>query len=424
MLPYRGGQPHRKPDGEHCSLARDLDPARLRSPGDITPGLPLRAAQPPGQHPGRLRRRDPGLQQARGVHQLDRVSGAVQQAIMDTRMVPIGPLFNRFKRVIRDITRSNGKNIQLVINGEKTKLDKRMIDELGDPLIHMVRNSADHGIESPAVREAAGKPAEGTITLDAFHRGNCVVIQVCDDGAGLNTERIVRKCIEKGLLNESEAQRMTPHQIHQMIWAPGLSTAEKVTEVSGRGMGMDIVKSKIELLHGTVDLESNPGQGTRLSIKLPLTLAIQPSLLVEIDGDVFAMPMESVMEIVRVPRTQISTIHGHRTAWVRQRAVSIVDLDQVLQWTGRGGEQVCQGGDATIVIVGETQSALGLGVDSVLGEQDVVIKSIAENYKNVAGIAGASILGDGRVSLILDVATLIQMAASRAAVSTQMQEQT
>jgi two-component system chemotaxis sensor kinase CheA len=300
-----------------------------------------------------------------------------------------------------------------------------MIDELGDPLIHMVRNSADHGIESPEVRAAAGKPAEGTITLDAFHRGNCVVIQVCDDGAGLNTERILRKCIEKGLLNETEGQRMTPHQIHQMIWAPGLSTAEKVTEVSGRGMGMDIVKSKIELLHGTVDLESNPGEGTRLSIKLPLTLAIQPSLLTEIDGDVFAMPMESVMEIVRVPRDRISTIHGHRTTWVRQRAISIVDLDQVLQWTSRSGRQrASQGSDATIVIVGEAQSALGLAVDSVLGEQDVVIKSITENYKNVAGITGASILGDGRVSLILDVAALIQMAAGQAAVPTLTQEPT
>ncbi len=362
------------------------------------------------------------------IHQLDRVSDAVQKAVMDTRMVPIGPLFTRFKRVIRDITRANGKEVRLVINGEKTKLDKRMIDELSDPLIHMVRNSADHGIELPDVREAAGKPREGTITLDAFHRGNHVVIQVRDDGAGLNTERILRKCLEKGLLTEADAQKMTLHQIHQMIWAPGLSTAEKVTEVSGRGMGMDIVKSKIDLLHGTVDLQSEPSLGTLLSIKLPLTLAIQPSLLVEIDGDVFAMPMESVVEIVRVPCDKLSTVHGQRTAWVRQRAISVVDLDRVFNWTGRKQHQRAGGapggapstlgrgpGDVTIVIVGETKSELGLEVDCVLGEQEAVIKSITENYRNVAGITGASILGDGRVSLILDVTALIQMAATRPA---------
>jgi two-component system chemotaxis sensor kinase CheA len=359
------------------------------------------------------------------IHQLDRISDAVQQAAMDTRMVPIGPLFTRFKRVIRDITRANGKEIRLVINGEKTKLDKRMIDELSDPLIHMVRNSADHGIELPDVREAAGKPREGTITLDAFHRGNHVVIQVRDDGAGLNTERILRKCLDKGLFSEADAQKMTPHQIHQMIWAPGLSTAEKVTEVSGRGMGMDIVKSKIDLLHGTVDLQSEAGQGTLLSIKLPLTLAIQPSLLVEIDGDVFAMPMESVVEIVRVPRDKLSTVHGQRTAWVRQRAISVVDLDHVFNWTGRKQRrQADDSGDVTIVIVGETKSELGLEVDCVLGEQDAVIKSITENYRNVTGITGASILGDGRVSLILDVAALIQMAAARTAANTLLEEPT
>ncbi len=357
------------------------------------------------------------------IHQLDRVSDAVQQAVMDTRMVPIGPLFTRFKRVIRDITRANGKEVRLVINGEKTKLDKRMIDELGDPLIHMVRNSADHGIELPGVREAAGKPREGTITLDAFHRGNHVVIQVRDDGAGLNTQRILRKCLEKGLLTEADAQKMTPHQIQQMIWAPGLSTAEKVTEVSGRGMGMDIVKSKIDLLHGTVDLQSEPSQGTLLSIKLPLTLAIQPSLLVEIDGDVFAMPMESVVEIVRVPRDNLSTVHGQRTAWVRQRAISVVDLDRVFNWAGRTQcRQTDDSGDVTIVIVGETKSELGLEVDCVLGEQDAVIKSITENYRNVAGITGASILGDGRVSLILDVTALIQMAATRPAATSPLHD--
>lgn len=359
------------------------------------------------------------------IHQLDRVSDGIQQAVMDTRMIPIGPLFNRFKRVVRDITRANGKDIRLVIAGEKTKLDKRMIDELGDPLIHMVRNSADHGIEPPDVRLAAGKPAQGTITLDAFHRGNHVVIQVRDDGGGLNTDRIRQKCVEKGLLSETEAQRLTAHDIHQMIWAPGLSTAERVTEVSGRGMGMDIVKSKIELLHGTVELDSSPGHGTLISIKLPLTLAILPSLLVDIHGDVFAVPMESVIEIIRVPRDQISTIHGHRTAWVRQRAISVVELGRMLKWTGgKKLDGTPDSGDATIVVIGEARSELGLEVDRVLGEQDAVVKSLTENYRNVTGITGASILGDGRVSLILDVAALIQMAATRAVAAAPSEERT
>ena len=247
------------------------------------------------------------------IHQLDRVSDGIQQSVMDTRMVPIGPLFARFKRVIRDITRGNGKQIRLVINGEKTELDKRMIDELGDPLIHMVRNSADHGIESPEVREAAGKPRQGhgharRLPSRQQHRHP-------GDRRRQGARRRphpASKALEKGLVTAADAEKMTRQQIYQLIWEPGLSTAEKVTEVSGRGMGMDIVKSKIEDLNGTVELDSEPGQGTTLTIKLPLTLAILPSLMVEIDGDVFAMPLESVVEIVSVGPQDMA--HGPRAA--------------------------------------------------------------------------------------------------------------
>lgn len=347
------------------------------------------------------------------VHQLDRVTDGIQRSVMDTRMVPIGPLFSRFKRVVRDITRTNGKAVRLEINGEKTELDKRMIDELGDPLIHMVRNSADHGIELPEVREAAGKPREGTITLDAFHRGNSILIQVTDDGKGLDPERILSKAIEKGLVNPADADKLTRQQIFALIWEPGLSTAEKVTEVSGRGMGMDIVKSKIEDLNGSIDLDSMPGQGTTITIKLPLTLAILPSLMVEIDRDVFAMPIESVVEIVRVGRKDLTTVHGVATAQVRGRVVGVVRLDDVLAWSGSGRRDETNDEETTLVIVGERGQEIGLSVDHVIGEQDVVIKSMAENYRNVAGIAGASILGDGRVSLILDIPALIDMAAHR-----------
>jgi two-component system chemotaxis sensor kinase CheA len=354
------------------------------------------------------------------IHQLELVSNDIQKSVMDTRMLPIGPLFGRFKRVIRDITRGNGKQINLVINGEKTELDKRMIDELGDPLIHMVRNSADHGIEPPEVREAAGKPRQGTVTLDAFHRGNSIVIQVTDDGKGLDPDRIAKKALEKGLVTAADLEKMTRQQIYQLIWEPGLSTAEKVTEVSGRGMGMDIVKSKIEDLNGTVDLESELGQWTRLTIKLPLTLAILPSLMVDIDGDVYAMPLESVVEIVSLRKQDMGTVYGNRVAQVRGRVVATTRLDDVFSWAGAAPVARQNTSDEiTLVIVGATGRELGLCVDQVLGEEDIVIKSMADNYRNVAGIAGASILGDGRVSLILDLAALIDMASNnkRAAVA-------
>jgi two-component system chemotaxis sensor kinase CheA len=348
------------------------------------------------------------------IHQLDRVTDGIHQAVMDTRMVPIGPLFTRFKRVVRDITRTNGKQVQLVIRGEKTELDKRMIDELGDPLIHMVRNAADHGIETPDVRAKAGKPREGTVTLDAFHRGNSILIQVMDDGKGLDADRLLNKALERGLVTPVDAEKMTRQQIYQLIWEPGLSTAEKITEVSGRGMGMDIVKSKIADLNGTIELDSTPGQGTTMTIKLPLTLAILPSLMVEIDGDVFAMPMESVAEIIRIKRQEIATIQGLWTARVREQVVSVVKLDEVFAW-GRGGKRRTppEGDDISLVIIGHTGKQIGMAVDSVLGEEDIVIKSLAENYRNVPGVAGASILGDGRVSLILDIGALIDMASRR-----------
>lgn len=356
------------------------------------------------------------------IHQLGRVSDGIQKSVMDTRMVPIGPLFNRFKRVVRDITRANGKNIRLHISGEKTELDKRMVDELGDPLIHMVRNSADHGIESPDAREAAGKPREGTISLSAFQRGNSIIVQVADDGKGLDIEGIAEKAVEKGIVSDADIRNMSTHRIAQLALEPGLTTAEKVTEVSGRGMGGDIVKSKIEELNGTIDLATSPGQGTTITVKLPLTLAILPSLMVDINGDVLAMPMESVVETIAIGRRAVTTMHGKKVADIRGRVVSLVNLDETFDWHNASGRDIA-GGQAgggescpteadklTIVVVGEEGQELGLVVDRVIGKEDIVIKSMADNYRNVAGIAGASILGDGRVSLILDIVALIEMA--------------
>ena len=356
------------------------------------------------------------------IHQLDRVSDGIQKSVMDTRMVPIGPLFNRFKRVVRDIARSNGKNIRLRITGENTELDKRVVDELGDPLIHMVRNSADHGIENPDAREAAGKPREGTISLSAFQQGSSIIVQAADDGRGMDIKGIAEKAVQKGFVSASDVHGMSDHHIAQLVWEAGLTTAEKVTEVSGRGMGMDIVKSKIEELNGSMELTTSSGKGTTITIKLPLTLAILPSLMVRIDGDILAMPMESVSEIAAVGWQAVKTMHGKRVAEIRGRAVSIVNVGEVFVWNnankpfddGRQTENVesetADTGELTVVVVEAAGREVGLVVDRVIGEEDIVIKSMADNYRNVAGIAGASILGDGRVSLILDIVALVEMA--------------
>jgi two-component system chemotaxis sensor kinase CheA len=353
------------------------------------------------------------------VHQLQRVSDGIQKSVMDTRMVPIGPLFQRFKRVIRDITRENGKEIRLVIKGEKTELDKRMIDELGDPLIHMVRNSADHGIETPDIRRYTGKPASGIVTLDAYHRGNHIVIQVTDDGRGLDPAKIKAKALEKGILTPQDAEKLSDRQTLQLIWEPGFSTAEKITHISGRGMGMDIVRSKIEELNGKVELESTLGQGTCFTIRLPLTLAILPSLLAEVDGGVFAIPIESVVEIVSVPRP-LETVRGASVAMVRNRVVSVVELRDVLSWNSLSHTlgETGNGSVATLVILNDGGREVALPVNHLLGEEDIVIKSLADNYRNLVGISGASILGDGRVALIVDPAAIVSLAGNgREAVS-------
>ena len=344
------------------------------------------------------------------VHQVDRVVEGIQKSVMDTRMVPIGPLFSRFKRVVRDYVKESDKDIKLVIRGDKTELDKRMIDELGDPLIHMIRNSADHGIESPTERERYGKPKQGTITLDAFHRGNQVCVEVRDDGGGIDAEKVKQKAISKGIITSDEADRMSDRQAFTLIWQPGFSTAEQVTEISGRGMGMDIVLSKLEKLNGTVEIDSELHQGTKITVKLPLTIAILPSLLTVISKSVFAIPVESVLEIVQVEEEQFSSVHGAQTAVIRGRVVSVIELHNVLKCNSVKREDESEKSKKTLVIVGDKGSELGLIVDDLLGEEDIVIKSLAENYENVKGFAGASILGDGRVSLILDVSEVIEMA--------------
>ncbi len=352
---------------------------------------------------------------AEAINQLARVSDSIQKGVLNTRMVPIGPLFGRFRRVVRDLSLSSGKEVTLKIGGEKTELDKRMIDELGDPLVHLIRNSVDHGLESPEERERAGKPRAGTVTLSASHRGNSVVITVADDGRGIDAERIRRKAVSGGLASKEEAGRLSDRELVNLIWHPGLSTAERVTDISGRGVGMDIVKSRIESLNGSVDLRTVPGQGTTFSIRLPLTLAIMPSLLVRIYDEVYAIPLDHVDEIVETPPAMVDRVHGQLTIEIRKRLAGLVSLNDLFRWGGEDhpsvvGDGVGHSGKLTVVVMENGETALGLIVDELIGIQEVVLKSLEKNFRAVRGLSGASILGDGRVSLILDVDALIDMA--------------
>ncbi|QDU64747.1 Chemotaxis protein CheA [Planctomycetes bacterium Pan216] len=351
------------------------------------------------------------------IHELTRVSDGIQKSVMDTRMVPVEPLFVRFKRVVRDVARGAGKEVALAIAGEKTELDKRMIDELGDPLIHLIRNAVDHGLETPEERIAAGKPPRGTVRLEASHRGNSVLITVSDDGRGINVDKVREKVLAHGLASEAELAQLSDKQMLGYIFHPGLSTAEKVTDISGRGVGTDIVKSRIDELSGTIDVETLSGLGTTFTIRLPLTLAIMPSLLTRVFGDVFAMPLEVVEEIVSVPANSIHTVQGSKTITVRRRVIPLATFNDIFSWGGGGPHPACHGEhrdtanekrDLTVVILLSGEMRIGLIVDHLIGEQDIVVKSLAENFFNVRGLAGASILGDGRVSLILDVGAIME----------------
>lgn len=354
------------------------------------------------------------------VHQLSRVCDGLQKGVLDTRMIPIGPLFERFRRVIRDLSHATGKEISLKISGEATELDKRVVDELADPLVHMVRNAGDHGLETPDERERLGKPRMGTISLSASHTGDRVTITVTDDGRGIDPERIRRKIVENGLVDSSTAQRLSDRELIAYIWHAGLSTAERLTDISGRGVGMDIVRSRIESLNGTVDIRTQVGHGTTFVIRLPLTLAILPSLLVRVHDEVYAIAVDHIREIVEVNENRVHQVHRSRVIEIRDRIVPIVSLDDLFVWGGGTyGNSISENGREEngharrVVVLHSADEMIGLEVDHLLGLQEVVLKSLDKNLGPVDGLSGASILGDGRVSLILDVDRLMEMAADR-----------
>jgi two-component system chemotaxis sensor kinase CheA len=359
--------------------------------------------------------RDRLSEMAEAIDQLGRVCDQIQKGVLDTRMVPIGPLFERFRRVVRDLSVGSGKEVTLKLEGEATELDKRMIDELSDPLIHMIRNAVDHGLEAPEAREKAGKPRAGSVTLAAAHRGNRVVITVADDGRGLPVDRIRAKVVARGLCSEAEASRLSPTEVIPYIFHPGLSTAETVTNISGRGVGMDIVKDRIEQLNGAVAVRTEPGRGTTFTIRLPLTLAIMPSLLVRIHEEVYALPLAEIREIVDTTPDRVLDVQGSKAIEVRGRVISLIELDDVFHWgggphPGRGRAGVLEADrKRPVVVVQSSTVTIGLMVDELIGIQEIVLKSIEKNYRAVRGLSGASILGNGRVALILDVDALMEL---------------
>lgn len=357
------------------------------------------------------------------IDQLTSVSDDLQQGVLKTRMVPVGPLFNRFKRVVRDLAVEKGKQVNLQIRGEKTELDKRMIDELGDPLVHLVRNSIDHGLESPELRIERGKSEQGTIVLEASHSGNNVFIHIRDDGGGIDVGTIKARLVNKAILTAVEVDELSDEQVIDYIWHPGFSTAKEITDISGRGVGMDVVKTRIADLNGNVDVRSTPEQGTTFVIRLPLTLAIINSLLVRIRDVVFSMPIDDVREIVSVQPGEIVAVHGKQTFDVRGEFIPLVGIDDVFKWHDvqygyRNGEQQ----DPTdrereaidVVILHSGGKTLGLRVEEMIGGQDIVIKSLSDNFVHIRGLSGASILGDGTVCLMIDVGTVIDMAINAA----------
>jgi two-component system chemotaxis sensor kinase CheA len=338
------------------------------------------------------------------VAEMERASRELQERVMAVRMLPIKHAFGRFPRLIHDLASACGKKIELRTSGEETELDKSVIEAIGDPLTHLVRNAADHGLELPEERRAAGKPETGTITLHAFHEGGNIVIEVTDDGRGLNRERILRKATERGLLTENDSVP-ADEILYNFIFHPGFSTAAAVTDLSGRGVGMDIVKQAVVSLGGTITLNSTPGAGTRFRIRLPLTMAILEGLSLSVGQEVYILPLTSIVESIRPKAGEVRVVAGAtEVALVRGEVLPILRVHQVF-----GVETfVTDPTQGVLVIVENDDRKVALLVDELIGQSQVVIKSLETNYRKVDGIAGATILGDGRVALIVDVPGLLR----------------
>ncbi|MDP2075537.1 chemotaxis protein CheA [Hydrogenophaga sp.] len=337
-----------------------------------------------------------------GLADLDRNTRDLQEAVMSIRMIPMSVVFNRFPRMLRDLATKLGKKVELVTHGEATELDKGLVEKITDPLTHLIRNSCDHGIEMPEDRRARGKPEHGTITLSATHEGGSILIEVRDDGKGLNREKLLSKAREKGI---DAPDSMTDNEVWNLIFAPGFSTADEVTDVSGRGVGMDVVKKNITALNGTVEIDSAEGYGMRVSVRLPLTLAIMDGMSVRVSDEVYILPLSSVIESFQIKPTDINTLaQGAQVVKVRDEYMPVIELERVFQVP----RFEHSGASPIMVVVEADGQRVALMVDELLGQQQVVIKNLESNYRRVPNVSGATILGDGKVSLILDTSSLVR----------------
>ncbi|MBE9537391.1 MAG: chemotaxis protein CheA [Proteobacteria bacterium] len=327
----------------------------------------------------------------------------LQMAVMRTRMQPVGKVFSKFPRMVRDLARTRGKEIELVMLGEDTELDKVIIEEIGDPLVHLIRNSVDHAIEPPEERERAGKHRSGVIKLSAYHEGDQIVIEIADDGRGIDHAKIRDKAVEKGVISSSEAASLSEKEALNLIFAPGFSTAEKVTDISGRGVGMDVVKTNITNLNGIVYIESEVGQGSRFTLKLPLTVAIIDALMVGTGNETFAIPLSSVIETLKINKEDIKTISDKEVISLRDGVLSLVRLSDEFNVQATADMD-----SMYVVVIGLSEKRIGVMVEGLLGQEEVVIKPLGDYLTNISGVSGATVTGDGKVVLILDINTLIQ----------------
>lgn len=339
------------------------------------------------------------------VERMSRVSGDLQNIILTMRMVPIDQVFNRFPRMIRQLARDLNKNVEIEIVGADTELDRTVIDEIGDPLVHLIRNAMDHGIETPEVRRAKGKPEQGTVKLEAYHSGNHVFIEISEDGAGINQEKVLNKALENGIVTKEQAQMLTEDQICALIMASGFSTAETISDVSGRGVGLDVVKNTIESLGGSIAITSKENEGSVFSIQLPLTLSIISALLVELQEEKYAIPLSSIIETAIIHKDQIFHAHNKKVIDFRGKVVPLAFLNEIFEVPSDGKEESDY---ISIVIIKKGDKTAGLVVDGFIGQQEVVLKSLGDYLPNAFAISGATILGDGQVALIIDSNALIK----------------
>ncbi|EJB96466.1 chemotaxis histidine kinase/response regulator CheAY2 [Helicobacter pylori] len=342
------------------------------------------------------------------VSSISAVTTDLQLAVMKTRMQPVGKVFNKFPRMVRDLSRELGKSIELIIEGEETELDKSIVEEIGDPLIHIIRNSCDHGIEPLEERRRLNKPETGKVQLSAYNEGNHIVIKISDDGKGLDPVMLKEKAIEKGVISERDAESMSDREAFNLIFKPGFSTAKVVSNVSGRGVGMDVVKTNIEKLNGIIEIDSEVGVGTTQKLKIPLTLAIIQALLVGVQEEYYAIPLSSVLETVRISQDEIYTVDGKSVLRLRDEVLSLVRLSDIFKVDAI----LESNSDVYVVIIGLADQKIGVIVDYLIGQEEVVIKSLGYYLKNTKGIAGATVRGDGKITLIVDVGAMMEMAKS------------